>query len=193
MQSAFTAERHASFYKLEKCLAQEEQEIHKKKDFSARYKLNQNLLNLLIKISNAHITDENLLRVCHAESPAHSFLYLLFTDKDVLRAPQTSVAETAMVQAQLKQFKAEGYELFLSYINQVQASMPTASCLTKYIPPLKRLLEQNKFLAPLVGQETIFTPKELQETLKKLSHLKAIQKKCHEDEINERKARLKAS
>jgi hypothetical protein len=127
----------ASSYQITKCLGQEEQQLHEKKDQGLVYKLNQSLISVFINMPKVKLKNKYYQELCaHAgKGVTMELLTQIFKNGEDLFEKDSD----------LKELKEQLPTLFNQYFLQLQNEAPTPDCLEKNIKGLKEFLDQLKY------------------------------------------------
>lgn len=167
-----------------KCLGQEEQQFHLKKDSGPLYELNQRLISEMVQIPRIEISTADYEEICKNTKYSPSWKLLeqsikkgkaLFIYPENITGMQRSMAE-GMVDDYIDATR----EILLNFINQVQMLAPTPTCLKEQIPELDNFFIEIKYLQEDVDLQQIFKGKD-QKIFERLTYFPEAFKKCRED------------
>jgi len=167
-----------------KCLGEEEQQFHLKKDSGPLYELNQRLISEMVQIPRIEISKTDFDEICNNKKHSPSWKLLeqsikkgkeLFIYPDTVTGIQRSMAE-GMVDDYIEATR----EILLYFINQVQMLAPTPTCLKEQIPELDNFFVEIKYLQEDVDLQQIFKGKD-KKIFDRLTYFPEAFKKCRED------------
>ena len=158
------------------CLGKEEAFFHKNKTGGAFYKLNQEVISILVQMSDQILMNKNIENaICNETYVSLEILNKLLTEKDIFYSTNTNQSRLSTDLGFIKELKIKSIQLFIDFTNNLQAQMPDAQCLYKEIPKLKTFHERLRYTMEDVDLETIL---KILEPLEKIfEQLKTIPKK----------------
>lgn len=182
-----------------RCLAKEEEQLHKNKDQSALYKLNQTFLNELASNNDITIKNSYVDKICNDKTttPSIELLHLLLINESDIY--DTTLKET---DASLKDYK-KGYinefqkqvpHFLITFLAQLQAEISDPNCFNRAIPEIAYLNEKIKYLEEEISMHQIISEKKkIENIFKKLKERKSIMAKCEIDSEKKLKLLMKKS
>jgi len=178
------------------CLAKEEETLHKGAQNSL-YRLNQEFVNEFAGSNDISIKRQYVDEICLSKkhSPSVGLLRLLLLKENQIYDLSLNEVEASMrpfKMGYINEFQKQVPRLFIQYISSVQGEMPTANCLTKYIPELKDFNEKVQYLEmEMPTQQLIAQKNKISEIFEKLTEIKLIKIKCLKDREKKSKKRMK--
>ncbi len=178
------------------CLAKEEERLHKGAQNSL-YRLNQEFVNEFAGSNDIALKREFVNEICLSKkhSPSVGLLRLLLLKENQIYDLSLSGVEASMrpfKMGYINEFQKQVPRLFIQYISSVQGEMPTANCLSKYIPELKDFNEKVQYLEmEMPTQQLIAQKNKIAAIFEKLTGIKAIKAKCLEDKLKKSRTKLK--
>ena len=163
------------------CLAQEELNLHKSKNTGPVYNLNQTLVNQIATIPNLKLSRENLDLVCSNKlyGPSLSLLRLIILEGKKIFSIKKGSAGHGLAMGQLGTFVETSPHIMFDYLNEIQALMPYAHCLTDEIPEVKYFYDRYKYLEQdLNGYQLIQDKNKIDRIFIGLSKMDQILKSC---------------
>ncbi len=134
-----------------KCLGAEELHYHNSKLNGAYQRLNQKIISEFIQLSRTlTIKDKYQKEVCKTPNslPSLILLKLLLTKRESLfisSANKLDISQTSIDQGAMKEVTKEGFRIFVSFINDLQAMSNTPNCIIKKIPELKEFYFKSRY------------------------------------------------
>jgi hypothetical protein len=182
---SFSAEIFAKDNLLLQCLAKEEEALHKEKNQSYLYRLNQNFINELATSNDLTIKKKFVDEICSKSaklSPSIGLLkLLLLNESDIFDLTLAGVdpALRSYKMAYIREFEKQVPHIFVSYLAGLQADMPDAYCLNTAIPEIAAFNERLKYLEEEISIHAILSQKnKINIIFKKLQNIKDIAKEC---------------
>jgi hypothetical protein len=133
-----------------RCLGAEEKAFHTAKRTGALFDLNQKLIGELILVNGIEGSEVLLREACELPggSPSVALLReLILRPKGWYRfTAETSAVESNISQELVIDLNAGASEILMQFLGQLQAEAPTPDCLEKYIPGVKKLYADVKWL-----------------------------------------------
>lgn len=166
------------------CLAKEESLLHKEKNQSALYRLNQEFINELASSNDIALKKNFIDEICQSKkhSPSVSLLRLLLLKESDIYDLSLSEIEPAMrpfKMGYINEFQKQIPRLFVQYISGLQAEMATPDCLSTAIAELQTFNERLKYLEEeMATHEMIKDKNRIDLIFTKLQNIKSIQKNC---------------
>ena len=191
-----STEIYAKSNLLLQCLAKEEEKLHKKKDQSALYRLNQNFLNELASNNDIAIKKNYVDEICGkpSYSPSVEFLHLLLIKESDIYDLSLSGVDNSMrpyKMGYINEFQKQVPHLLISYISGLQAETSDAHCLNKAIPEIPYFVEKIKYLEDEISIHQLMNNKQkIENIFKKLRNIDRIISKCNLEADNKLKAIL---
>lgn len=176
---------HAKVGALMKCLGHEEYRLHKTKTTGPIYNLNQTFINEISTIPNIILTENHFNEVCHSTEfgPSVALLRLMLTEGRSAFGLEKVEDGMALAQGQLNTLIDSAPHLFFKYLNQIEASLPHAHCLTQNIPEVKFYYERYQFLESEVsGQSLMKNKNKIKKIFRKLKGLDRMISQCEKEE-----------
>ena len=156
------------------CLGKEEAYIHKNKIGGAYYKLNQTIISALVQLSDTtQMKPKSLNLICSKRFVSLELLKLLITEEESIffsTKGNRNIRQLSVDKHSIKELNEKSINIFISFINSIQAQLKGPHCLTKKIPELNKFFEQIRYTLEDVGVNTI---------IKTLKNPKAIFEKLH--------------
>lgn len=184
-------------HKVIKCLAQEEEILHKNKDTGPQYKLNQLFINEFASNSDLEFKAIYENEICNLEEHPPSVMILkllLIKGKGIFKLTE-----------EFGKFEIVGYKIerindllsriahiFFNHIGNLQAKAATHDCLKKHIPEIAHFEERFKYLEDEYSAKELLSQSDKFENIfKKLASLKSIYQICQREyEIREKQREL---
>ncbi len=163
------------------CLGQEELMLHKTKNTGPVYNLNQTLVNQIATIPNLVVSDRDIKIICENKDygPSLSLIRLMLLEGRSIFSIKKDAVGHGLAIGQLGTFVEQSPHIMFNYLNEVQALMPTAHCLTDEIPEVQFFYDRYMFLEEdLNGRQLLKDKKRLNAIFKKINHLDRIIKNC---------------
>ncbi len=155
-----------------KCLGQEERRFHQTKKTGPVYDLNQRLIAELVQIPRVDVTPEDHRAICSREKFSESWKLLELSirkGKALFVIPgDVSGMQKSVTEGMIEEYVDATREILLSFLSQIQAQAPSATCLREEIPQLDQFLTEIKYLQEDVPMQQLFQGKDL----KIFEHLK---------------------
>ena len=167
-----------------RCLAKEEESLHKKTTQATVFRLNQEFVNELAGSNDINLKKSYVDQICNSRihSPSVNLLRML-----LLKEHEIYDLSFAGVEASMRPFKM-GYvnefqkqvpRIFISFLSGLQSELATPHCLEKAIPELAGFNDKIKYLEEEVSTHQLIGPKNKIEVIfKKLEGFSAIKSKC---------------
>ncbi len=178
------------------CLGKEELQLHKSKNTGPVYNLNQTLVNQIATIPNLVISAENTREVCQNKDfgPSLALLRLILLEGGSLFTIKKNVVGHGLAVGQLGTFIESAPHIMFNYLNEVQALMPYAYCLTNEVPEVQYFYDRYKYLEEDLNSPQLLKDKsKVNGIFKKIKNLDKIIKSCKKTaEALEKKAREEA-
>lgn len=148
-----------------KCLGEEEKVFHLNKETGPLYDLNQRLISEMIQIPKAELETSFYKEMCGkgSGSAALKLLELSIREgKDIFQVPdEVQGSQRQVAQSMIDGYIEETKEIFLTFISQIQALAPTASCLKEEIPQIDAFFIDIKYLQEDIDLKKIFRGRDL--------------------------------
>jgi hypothetical protein len=141
-----------------RCLAQEEELLHKTKQAGPHYKLNQLFFNEWAGNPSLELTQAAFDRVC-GQGIKHPSIFLLkefmLGGKRIFRASKLPPDDpmTIMQKITLEELRRQMPQVFFSYVADLEALAPSANCLEVEIPGLAKLREKYRYLESEISMQ----------------------------------------
>jgi hypothetical protein len=167
------------------CLAKEEEKLHKEKNHSALYQLNQNFLNEVATNNDISLKKNYVDEICESKknSPSVGFLRLLLLKESDLYDFTLSETDSSMRSFKLgyiNEFQKQVPHLLFSYLSGLQAEIKDAHCLNMAIPEIKILSEKLKYLEEEISIHRIVSDKKkIEQIFIKLQNFDKIKEECN--------------
>jgi hypothetical protein len=180
----FSMSSYASKNLLLHCLAKEEERLHKNKDQSALYRLNQNFLNELSSNNDIAIKKNFIDEICSNKSlsPSIEFLRILLIYEQDIYDLSLSKVDNSMrpyKMGYIYEFQKQVPHLLFSYISGIEAETPEPNCFRTAISELGYFSDKIKYLEDEIEMHKILSDKpKLHAIFKKLKDFKKIKKAC---------------
>jgi hypothetical protein len=181
----FSAEIFAKDNLLLHCLAKEEENLHKEKNQTILYRLNQNFINELVTSNDLAIKKKFVEEICNSEAKFPTSVgllrLLLLNESDVFDLSLSGVDPNMRPykMSYIREFQKQIPHFFISYLAGLQAEMPDAFCLTNAIPEIAAFNERLKYLEEEISIHEILSQKnKIESIFTKLLNLKAITANC---------------
>lgn len=182
-----SAEIYAAPNLLLQCLAKEETLLHKNKSHGAIYNLNQDFLNELATSNDIALKKNFVDEICQGKLDSASVALLrllLIKESDIydLSLSEVDPSMRPFKMGYINEFQKQVPRIFIQFISNLQAEMPTPHCLTKNIPELSVFFLRLKYLEEeMSGHEMIKDKTKIDRIFTKLQHLNTIKKSCAKD------------
>lgn len=175
-----------SIESLIKCIGREEHKIHKRKVSGALYKLNMRLLDELVMFQKININPQMKREICNSRTPTPSVRLLeylvVYQDKVFDLSGKINEAEKELYRSSIIEFTDIIPDLFLLYVNLLQATTAKPSCLQDHIPELKSLLYDIQYLEGEVLAKNLLKQKNRGEkTMMQLRNFDKFNDACNEE------------
>lgn len=168
-------------YQILKCLGQEEQRFHLKKETGPVYELNQRLISEMVQIPRIEIRAEDYRIICSGKQFSESWKLLEYSikkGKDLFIIPKELTGlQRNMAEGMLEDYMGATREILLTFISQIQMLSPTPTCLKEEIPELDSFFTEIKYLQEDVDLKQIFAGKD-QRIFEKLKNYPLAFEKC---------------
>jgi hypothetical protein len=195
----FPAEIFAKDNLLLRCLAKEEEKLHKEKSQSILYRLNQNFINEFATSNDISVKQNFIDEICGPNAkfpPSVGLLRLLLLNESEVFDLSLSGVDPSMrsyKMAYIREFQKQVPHFFISYLAGLQSEIPDAHCLANAIPELASLNERLKYLEEEITIHEIISQKsKIEAIFKKLLNLKEITEQCKQNILqNKLKSRPK--
>lgn len=183
--SFFSVEIYAKDNLLLRCLAKEEEKLHKAKSPSVIYRLNQNFINELSTSNDIAIKKNFVEQICGPKaklSPSVGLLRLLLLNESDIFDLSLSEVDPSMrsyKMAFIREFQKQVPHFFISYLAGLQEEMPDAQCLTKAIPEITAFNQRLKYLEEeITVHDLLSQKKQIDRIFTKLKNIKTIASNC---------------
>jgi hypothetical protein len=179
-----------------RCLAKEEEQLHKRETQNALFRLNQEFVNELAGSNDITIKKNYVDQICLSKtySPSVGLLRMLLLKEHELYDLSLSGVDPSMrpfKMGYINEFQKQVPRMFIQYLAGLQSELATPYCLEKAIPELVGMNEKIKYLEEEISAHQLITQKNKIEIIfTKLQNFKAIKSKCALERRN-RDARLK--
>lgn len=179
-----------------RCLAKEEEVLHKKSSQTTLFRLNQEFVNELAGSNDINLKKTYVDQICNSRthSPSVNLLRMLLLKEHEIYDLSFSGVGASMrpfKMGYVNEFQKQVPRMFISYLSGLQSELATPDCLEKAIPELKGFNDKIKYLEEEVSTHQLIGPKNKIETIfRKLENFKTIQKNCAQIKRS-RDARLK--
>lgn len=164
-----------------KCLALEEEKYHKIKVHNSRSKLNIELLNEIAQTSELEIKAEYLAKICakNEANPAERLLeFHLVHGLDLFELGGSSNERNLKV-ATISEYQRQLPQVLMRHLANLQSELPTANCLEKNIPEIKKISDKIKYLEEDLAIDTLKPHrKEITVIFQKLKNFAEIKRNC---------------
>ena len=167
------------------CLAKEEEKLHREKNQTVLYRLNQDFINELATSNDIAIKKKYVEEICNPKSkfpPSVGLLrLLLLNESDVFDLSLSGIDPSmrSYKMAYIREFQKQVPHLFINYLAGLQTEMPDAHCLTNAIPEIAAFNERLKYLEEEISIHEILSQKtKIEAIFNKLQKIKAIAKSC---------------
>lgn len=167
------------------CLGKEEEKLHKEKNQSVLYRLNQNFINELATSNDVAIKKNYVDEICSPKaklSPSVGLLrLLLLNESDVFDLSLSGVDPSmrSYKMAYIREFQKQVPHIFISYLAGLQTEMPDAHCLNNAIPEIAAFNQRLKYLEEEITiHELLSQKKKIDKIFNRLKNLKAIAADC---------------
>lgn len=171
--------------RLMSCLGAEEKLLHKHKDTGPVYDLNQRLIGELIQINQIEASKRLRKKLCGpGSSPSIDLLEeMVLNPKGWYQLPGNSKGlEANIAQELVLDFNTLVPEIFLNYLAQLQGLAPSPECLNRYVPGLKELNEQVKWLQEEEDLTVLTAQKSrMSKIFKSIKNIDKVFEKCKQD------------
>jgi hypothetical protein len=142
------------------CLGQEEAYIHKNKIGGAYNKLNQEMILIIVQLSQTiNLKQEIEEKICSKKFSSVELLRFLIKQKENVfysTVDQENLKLISVDRNSIKEVHEQAINLFIDFINSIQAQMPKAGCLVKKIPELQIFFDRTLHTLEDVGIEGLF-------------------------------------
>lgn len=179
-----------------RCLAKEEELLHKKETQTTIFRLNQDFVNELAGSNDINIKKNYVDQICHSKiySPSVGLLRMLLLKEHEIYDLSLSGVDPSMrsfKMGYINEFQKQVPRIFIQYLAGLQSELATPHCLENAIPELVGLNEKIKYLEEEISAHQLITQKSKIETIfTKLQNFKDIKSKCALERRN-KDARLK--
>ena len=163
------------------CLGDEELKLHKSKNMGPIYNLNQTLVNQIATIPNLVVSRKNTLEICHNKDfgPSLSLLRLILLKGGSIFNIKKNVAGHGLAVGQLGTFVESAPHIMFNYLNEIQALMPYAYCLSNEVPEVQYFYDRYKYLEEdLNGGQLLKDKKKVKAIFKKIKNLDKVIENC---------------
>ena len=148
-----------------KCLGEEEKVFHLNKDTGPLYDLNQRLISEMIQIPKAELETSFFKEMCGKSSGSAALKLLELSireGKEIFQVPdEVQGSQRQVAQSMIDEYIEQTKEIFLSFISQIQALAPTATCLKEEIPQIDAFFTDIKYLQEDIDLKKIFRGRDL--------------------------------
>ncbi|MGE3608566.1 MAG: hypothetical protein AB7I27_03170 [Bacteriovoracaceae bacterium] len=166
-----------------KCLGAEEKRLHLKKDTGPLYVLNQRLIEEIVQIPEADISEENFKQICMKPYASESWKLLeasIQQGKSLFIIPEgVGKMQKPMIEGMIDDYIEATKEILLNFISQIQSASPSATCLKEEIPELDSFFTDIKYLQEDVDLKKLFEGRDLK-IFEKLKDYPSAFKRCQE-------------
>lgn len=166
------------------CLGQEEQKLHKEKNLSHQYKLNQDVISAMVQLHNKVVLKPKHYKVVCDEktkSPSFELLRVVLINKNdaFINLLEEETLHYGVAQKSIDELNQRMIGVFIDYLAAIRAKAPTHNCITDHIPALKPFYEKLLFLQQDLEPKAILSSiTDLHEIFIKLEYVDSIYKKC---------------
>ncbi len=141
-----------------RCLAKEEETLHKQKRGGPQYKLNQLFFNEWAGNPSLELRAQTFNKVCHTSNTSPSVALLeefMLGGKSIFRASTLPAHDpmTNMRKITLDELRRQMPQVFFSYVADLEALAPTANCLEQQIKALGPLREKYRYLESEISED----------------------------------------
>ena len=181
---SFSPEIKAAPNYLLRCLAKEEESLHKKNIQDALFRLNQEFVNELASSNDINLKKIYVDEICLSKSysPSISLLRLLLLKEHQIYDLSLSEVDVSMrpfKMAYINEFQKQVPRIFIQYLSGLQSELATPDCLERYIPELTGFSEKIKYLEEEISAHQLITQKnKIESIFNKLKNFSEIKKKC---------------
>lgn len=170
-----------------RCLAKEEEGLHKKNVQDALFRLNQEFVNELASSNDINLKKNYVDEICQSRSfsPSIALLRMLLLKEHQIYDLSLSEVEVSMrpfKMAYINEFQKQVPRIFIQYLSGLQSELATPDCLETYIPELAGFSEKIKYLEEEISAHQLITQKnKIDSMFNKLKDFSTIKKKCIAD------------
>ena len=170
-----------------RCLAKEEEGLHKKNVQDANFRLNQEFVNELASSNDINLKKNYVDDVCQSRSfsPSVALLRMLLLKEHQIYDLSLSEVDVSMrpfKMAYINEFQKQVPRIFIQYLSGLQSELATPDCLERYIPELAGFSEKIKYLEEEISAHQLITQKnKIESMFNKLKDFQTIKKKCIAD------------
>ena len=167
-----------------RCLAKEEEALHKKNVQNALFRMNQEFVNELASSNDINLKKKYVDEICHSKdfSPSVGLLRLLLIKEHEIYDLSLSSIDISMrpfKMGYINEFQKQVPRMFIQYLSGLQSELATPNCLIKAIPELKGFIEKIRYLEEEVSTHHLIIDKKRIETIfLKLKKFHAIKRQC---------------
>ncbi len=139
------------------CLGAEEVYIHKNKIGGAYYKLNQEMISLLLQLNeSAKMSPKLQKKVCAQRFTSMAILREILTSKKPIF--KTSYSNKNLMKKSTDNFsiseiKGKSFTILINFLTRLQAQYSDINCLKKRLPEIVSFYENAQFLLSEIGLE----------------------------------------
>ncbi len=170
-----------------RCLAKEEQLLHKKKILDTRYNLNQQFITKISEIGDIILKPEYYKEVClgNHQYPSLKLLKLLVLHGSSIYSMDLKNDDTSVKTLRINSMKEMDdtiIHLFIEYLSALRLRSKDAKCLENNIPYYKEVIIDIKFLEEEMSVRNIFKDtKKITAIFNSLDNFDKIVKKCDQE------------
>jgi hypothetical protein len=167
-----------------RCLAKEEESLHKKETQNALFRLNQEFVNELAGSNDITLKKNYVDQICNSKtySPSVGLLRMLLLKEHELYDLSLSEVDPSMrsfKMGYINEFQKQVPRIFIQYVAGLQSELDTPNCLEKAIPEIAGMNEKIKYLEEEISAHQLITQKsKIDVIFTKLQNFKAIKAKC---------------
>jgi hypothetical protein len=167
-----------------RCLAKEEEILHKRETQNAIFRLNQEFVNELAGSNDINIKKNYVNQICNSKeyTPSVGLLRMLLLKEHELYDQNFRDIDPSMrsfKMGYINEFQKQVPRIFIQFISGLQSELATPKCLEEAIPELEGFNEKLKYLEEELTTHQLITQKsKLDAIFIKLKNFRAIKKKC---------------
>jgi len=179
-----------------KCLAREEDKIHKYKWGVPISTLNQKLISKIAVYPDLEVKPGFLHSICRSDSPSVKLLEaMLIHERKIFAEPKfKTMSHRGQYQSSIEELTQELPDLFFYYVGTIQIMVDDVECFQNHIPEISTLGDLYQHLAlENTSQEIFHRENRMKRIFKKLRRFPEIKKSCAVKAVSNAKKTQKKS